>query len=221
METQTTQSSSLEEKQIIEQELLTMTSHYGSFFARVGLKRIDGAIFGLLTLSKRPISSEEIESILGLSQSAVSQSLKTLTIYSMIETIEHKDHKRLKIHYVKEDAMSIVSSVIRKRELEYLNEFEKMNQKVLELIHDEKRVKRINSILLTTKFAKTLAEFIIDLTDKYENPSLVVEKIPQMLNMVKSNLTTLSNTKEKIQAHFFSKIGELLNTKDSTNGELK
>lgn len=206
---------------VIESELLEMVNHFGIFFARVGFKRIDGAIFGLLTFSKRPLRSEEIESLLGLSQSAVSQSLKTLTIYSMIETVDDKEQKRLKLHYIKEDAMAIVSSVIRKRELEYLREFEKMNLRSLDYIKedkDDKRKNRINSILMTTRFAKTLAEFIAELTDKYENPYSVLEKIPTVFQMLKGNVDLIGQTKDKIQNQIIGKLGSFLtNSGQATN----
>lgn len=201
--------------EVIEDELLEMINHFGNFFSRVGFKRIDGAIFGLLTFSKRPLSSEEIESLLNLSQSAVSQSLKTLSIYSMVETIDHKDLKRLKLHYVKDDAIAIVSSVIRKRELEYLREFEKMNLKSLEIIKDDKRKTRINSILLTTRFAKTLSEFIVELTDKYENPYSIIDKIPLVFSMIKSNKDLITQTKDKIQGQIITKLGDFLSSGES------
>lgn len=200
--------------EIIEDELLEMINHFGNFFSRVGFKKIDGAIFGLLTFAKKPLRSEEIESLLNLSQSAVSQSLKTLNIYSMVETVDDKDQKRLKLHFIKDDAMAIVSSVIRKRELEYLREFEKMNIKSLEIISDTKRKERVNSILLTTRFAKTLAEFIAELTDKHDNPYSIIDKVPAMFQILRGNADLIGQTKDKLQTQLLNKLGNFLSSGD-------
>jgi len=60
-------------------DLLTEISCFESFLNNIGFKRIDGAIYGLLVLSETPLTSDEIEKTLSLSQSAISLSLKTLT----------------------------------------------------------------------------------------------------------------------------------------------
>ena len=59
----------------IEPEIQKELPHFEMFFNRIGFKRIDGSVFGLLVLSKKALTSEEIEEALGLSQSAVSLSL--------------------------------------------------------------------------------------------------------------------------------------------------
>ena len=60
--------------EFIESDFLEEIRHFENFLSRVGFKRIDGAVYGLLVLAKRPLSSEEIEKALDLSQSAVSLS---------------------------------------------------------------------------------------------------------------------------------------------------
>ncbi len=198
----------------IEDELFNLLPHFESFFSRVGFKRIDGAVFGLLTFSKDALSSDEIEKILNLSQSAVSQSLKTLALYSMIETYDHKEIKRLKLHSVKEDAIQIVSSVIRKRELGHLQEFEKMSMKALQIVEDDKRKSRLGSILITTQFAKTVSQFLVDLTDEIENPYPIIEKLPQVFNLLKTNMPHLGNAKDQIQSKIMGKLGSWLSNGD-------
>lgn len=176
----------------VESELLELLPHYESFFNRVGFKRIDGAVFGLLCFTKKALSSDEIETTLSLSQSAVSQSLKTLTQYSMIDCRDHKEIKRQKVHFAKEDALSIVSSILRKRELEYLNEFEKMSNQAIRVIgknntHDI-RLKRMMSIKSTAVFAKSLCDIIINVNTEFENPYPIMERFPLFVSFVKKNV---------------------------------
>ena len=103
----------------IETDLIQEIVHFEDFFSRMGFKRIDGSIFGLLVLANRPLTSEEIEETLQLSQSAVSLSLKTLGQIGAIESRDSKSESKAKHHFAKEDSLAIVASVFRKREEEY------------------------------------------------------------------------------------------------------
>jgi DNA-binding transcriptional regulator GbsR (MarR family) len=66
-----------------------------------------------LVLSERPLTSPEIEKALNLSQSATSTSLKTLSHYGAIETIESRE-SRVQIHSARLDMLSIVSAIFSK-----------------------------------------------------------------------------------------------------------
>ena len=116
----------MEAPDFIEPELLEEIPAFEEFLKRMGLKRIEGAVYGLLTLSNRPLSSEEIEQTLNLSQSAVSMALKTLTYYGAIESMRDTREKKGQIHQAKTDSVSIVSTVFKKREQEAIEEFKNM-----------------------------------------------------------------------------------------------
>ena len=60
-------------------ELLHELKYFEDFLKKIGFKRIEGSVYGYLALSENSLSSEDIQEGLGLSQSAVSNSLKTLT----------------------------------------------------------------------------------------------------------------------------------------------
>lgn len=173
---------------------------FEKFFARVGFKKIDGAVFGLLSLSETPLKSEEIEQILNLSQPAVSNALKNLNQYSMIGTKDHPENKRVKIHFAKENAISIVSGVLKKRELSYLEDFEKISKKALTEDIPDKVQSRFTHILSTTQFAKSLTEVIIKIDQEFENPYPIINNIPKAINFIKDNqkvgLEQIKNTQK-------------------------
>ncbi|EQC52260.1 GbsR/MarR family transcriptional regulator [Bacteriovorax sp. DB6_IX] len=204
---------------VIEDELIEKLPHFESFFNRVGFKRIDGAIFGLLCFSKKPLTSEQIETKLGLSQSAVSQSLKTLAQYSMIESRDHRELKRLKLHYAKDDALKVVSSVIRKRELEYLREFEVMASEALKIVDDEPRKKRLSTILATSTFARTLCEVIVNVSDELKNPYPVIEKLPQFASFMQAGIPKVEVATEQIKNQIKNTFQNKLNGWLDASGE--
>lgn len=193
---------------LIDEVILNELPHFENFFDRIGFKRIDGAVFGLLTLTHRALSSEEIQSILNLSQSAVSQSLKTLNHFGAIETRDSKDRK-FKVHQAKTDSLKIVASVFRKREQEMVQEFKQMAQRVLELekSHDQTlgslRAIRMKSIIKTCEMAEATMNFVMHLatsknSEEFQN---IIEKFPKALNTLlewKENRELSGEIKEKL-----------------------
>ncbi len=163
--------------------------YFENFFDRIGFKRIDGAVFGLLTLTENPLSSEEIQSILNLSQSAVSQSLKTLNHYGAIETRDSKDRK-FKVHYAKTDSLKIVASVFRKREQEMVYEFKQMALRILEIEKSSHpnlsslRAIRMKSIIKTCEMAEATMNFVMHLatSKNADDFQVIIEKFPKALN---------------------------------------
>jgi DNA-binding transcriptional regulator GbsR (MarR family) len=175
---------------IIEDQLLGEIPVFENFLYKVGFKRNEGAIYGLLVLCERPLTSEEIEKVLGLSQSAVSQGLKCLTLYGAVETRESRDPlRRIKEHYAKEDSLAIVASVFRKREQETIEEFKKMAKRIQVYSSkdvDGPRSRRIRSIVSTCEIAESVMSFVISLAGvgqgaMYEE---VVQNLPKVLEML-------------------------------------
>lgn len=163
---------------------------FENFLHKIGFKRNEGAIYGLLVLSEKALSSEEIEKTLGLSQSAVSQGLKRLTLYGAVETRESRDpERRVKEHFAKEDSLAIVSSVFRKREQETIEEFKKMAKRVLASDprgKHKKRNRRLNSIVSTCEIAESVMNFVISLAGVGQGALYdeVVHNLPKVLDML-------------------------------------
>ncbi|MBL6989824.1 MAG: hypothetical protein ISR65_08595 [Bacteriovoracaceae bacterium] len=198
---------------LFESPLMDELPHFESFFHNVGLKRVDGAIFGLLVLSEEALSSEEIESALGLSQSATSVSLKNLTHYLAIESIDCRK-RRCKLHRARKDSLSIVSAIIRKREQHIVEEFKLMITRSLNytLEHEAdrtpKRITRLKSILLTCNFSQTLMSFVIALggLQASKQYTQIIGRLPVVLDLLIGGATPIANMTSNIKTNIAHKL---------------
>lgn len=192
----------------IEAEILNELPNFEVFFSRIGFKRIDGSVFGLLALSKKPLTSEEIESTLKLSQSAVSLSLKTLSHFGAIETIIDRENHgaKSKLHFAKVDALSIVASVFRKREEEVIADFKTMALRVLlktNDLEDSLRKKRLQSIVNTCEMAESVMNFVITVAqhkNKTDGSSIydaqyeaLIKNFPKVLNILSQKTAPIAD----------------------------
>lgn len=205
----------LNECDFITEDLMEEIVVFENFLDRIGFKRIDGSVFGLLVLSSRPLSSEEIERTLGLSQSAVSLSLKNLAHFGAIETRDARQ-KRLKLHNAKENSLSIVASVFRKREQESVLEFKEMAQRSLKKMakdpENSSRITRLQSILATCQLAEEVIVFVMNLA-KIENQEVyrqIINRVPKTLNMMMKTAIPLGNATEKVAEKLTDKFKETL-----------
>jgi DNA-binding transcriptional regulator GbsR (MarR family) len=190
---------------IIEPEVLKELVYFENFFNQMGFKRIDGSVYGLLVLAKKPLTSEEIEETLKLSQSAVSLSLKNLVHFGAIETKDLRENSKAKVHSAKEDSISIVASVFRKRQQEYVSDFKMMAQRVLEKSQGsnfEARGKRLQSIITTCEIAESVMNFVITLAQNKSKEShesyvahyeAIVKKLPRALDLIASTSGPISD----------------------------
>ncbi len=189
---------------IVEPEFFKELPSFEVFFDRIGFKRIDGSVFGLLVLAKKPLTSEEIEQTLGLSQSAISLSLKTLSHFGAIETTGDRDNPgtKARLHSAKEDSIAIVASVFRKREEEIINDFKKMAIRVLERSEGPEhttRKKRMQSIVTTCEIAESVMNFVITLAhnksrSEYEaHYEALVKRLPKALDLLSSTTAPLTD----------------------------
>ncbi|MBC7429737.1 MAG: ArsR family transcriptional regulator [Bacteriovorax sp.] len=202
---------------IVEPEILKELPSFEIFFSRIGFKRIDGSVFGLLVLAKKPLTSEEIEQTLNLSQSAVSLSLKTLTTFGAVETTGDRDNReaRARLHSAKEDSLSIVASVFRKREEEVVADFKRMAQRVLERSESSEyvsRKRRMQSILTTCEIAESVMNFVITMAHSKSRSEYdaqyeaMVKRLPKALDIIASTAGPLAdftmNIKENLTEKF-------------------
>jgi len=203
---------------IVEPDILKELPHFENFFNRIGFKRIDGSVFGLLVLSHKPLTSEEIEEALKLSQSAVSLSLKTLAHFGAIETRDLRENSKAKVHTAKEDSLNIVASVFRKREEEYIVDFKHMAQRVLDKSAGEEnlaRKKRMQSIISTCEIAESVMNFVITIAQNKSRETnehyaaqyeAIVRRLPRALDMIATTAMPLAdmtiNLKESLTERF-------------------
>ncbi len=208
-------------KLTIESELLMELPVFESFLSRVGFKRIDGSVYGLLVLSDKALSSEEIEQYLGLSQSAISNSLKNLSHYNAVGFREHRDNKRIKLHYAKEDSLSIISSIFRKREQLHIEEFKAMAQRLLNKSQSinsnvkSKRNIRLKSIVLSCEIAESVINFVISVTQLgvVENHPYILKKFPRVLDLMLKGAGPLSDLAGNLSSNITEQMKSSLTDK--------
>lgn len=221
--------SHLKVEQIIEPYLLEEIPAFENFLHNIGFKRNEGAIYGLLVLSNRPLSSEEIEKSLCLSQSAVSQALKKLTHFGAVETRESRvSEKRVKEHFAKEDSLAIVATVFRKREQEAIEEFKKMAARLLHKEEqqanvpnkeNENRKRRLKSILSTCEIAESVINFVMSLVQIGKGPMYdeVVQNLPWALKLITQGTDSVSGIAQKMAGQLARKAPENFAKKIKTN----
>lgn len=195
------------EKKILSDEDLKYIPIFENFLKKIGFKRVDGAIFGLLVLSERPLTSPEIEETLNLSQSATSTSLKTLSHYGAIETIESRE-KRAQIHSAKLDMLAVVSAIFSKRDQEDILGLKKMAQKILQENNvGPKSEKRLESIVLTCEIAESVMNFVMGLSKKQipESYPQIIKRLPKVLDLLSQSVDISSSIKDLVASKILKK----------------
>ncbi|WP_372654268.1 GbsR/MarR family transcriptional regulator [Halobacteriovorax sp.] len=206
----------MENGQIIEQTLLDELPAFENFLNRIGFKRIEGSVYGLLVLSPSPLTSVEIENTLQLSQPAVSNALKVLTHYGAVVSRDSKREdldRRIKVHTVKEDSLSIVASVFRKREQETIQDFKQMAIRLEKISRDlstenDPRNKRLKSIVSTCEIAESVISFVVELTKSKlpEEYPQVINQLPRTLQLLTSGVVPMANLTDQVKKSLTSKL---------------
>ena len=185
----------------IDKKLLKEIPIFESFFNQFGLKRVDGAIYGLLVLSESPLNASNIEKILNLSQSAVCQSLKILKHYGAVESYDvKKKERRCQMHTAREDSLKIVATIFKKRDQQMIEDFQQMADNVLTYDRnrgkspDSPRMRRMNSIVATSKVANTMIDFIIQLSQSPlpREYSVITKRFSKLLGLITQGIGPLS-----------------------------
>lgn len=161
----------------ISQNHLEKIPFFEDIFHQFGLKRVDGAVYGLLVLSEHPLSSEKIEKGLHLSQSAVSQSLSTLKNHMAVESSDNKKNgRRHRVHWAREDSLKIIASIFRKREQQIIENFKDMCQKLVknDPPHSQRSL-RVKSLIQSCEMGESMIQFITELSQ-----SPLIQRHPKM-----------------------------------------
>lgn len=195
------------EKKILSDEELKYIPIFENFLKKIGFKRVDGAIFGLLILSEKPLTSPEIEKTLNLSQSATSTSLKTLSHYGAIETIESRE-TRVQIHSAKLNMLAVVSAIFSKRDQEDILGLKKTVKKILQENNvGPKSEKRLESIILTCEIAESVMNFVMGLSQKQipESYPQIIKRLPKVLDLLTHSVDISSSLKDMVNSKIFKK----------------
>ncbi len=134
------------------------------FFKTFGFKRIHGRVWGLLVLSRGPLSSREITEQLSISQGSTSTALTELTEWGAIRS-EFDSSRRCHLHSPVGNALSIVATVFRRREQVAFQQFKQATTRSLEFVTKrygprDPRVVTLRSIISTCEIGDALMELV-------------------------------------------------------------
>ncbi len=149
----------------VDDPLLDELPTFELFFKTFGFKRVHGRIWGLLVLSRRPLSSKEISGTLALSLAATSTTLHELAEWGAIQST-FDSSRRCHVHSPVGNALSIVATVFRRREQVVFQQFRRTADRALAFIrerHGERdpRVLTLRSILSTLNIAEAMMQLVL------------------------------------------------------------
>ena len=135
------------------------------FFKTFGFKRVQGRIWGLLVLAGQPLSSREISESLSLSQGATSTAVNDLLEWGAI-TSEFDSPRRCHLHAPVRDTLSIVATVLRRREQVVFGQFKQASAKTLAYVNDrygekDARAMTLRSIISTCEIAEAVMGLVV------------------------------------------------------------
>lgn len=148
----------------LEQELKDELGTFEAFFKTFGFKRIHGRVWGLLVLAGQPISAKEVVAELGISQGAASTTINELVEWGAVSST-FDNGRRCNVHEAVGNTLSIVATVLRRREQVAFDHFKTGATRMLEIIRErhgnkDPRVLSLRSIIATCDLADAVMKLI-------------------------------------------------------------
>lgn len=134
------------------------------FFKTFGFKRILGRVWGLLVLAGQPLSSKEISQGLSISQGATSTALNDLAEWGAVQSA-FDPARRCQLHTAQGNTLSIVATVLRRREQVVFGQFKAGAERILGLVRKrygnrDPRVLTLRSIISSCEIAESLMQLV-------------------------------------------------------------
>lgn len=149
----------------LEEPLAVQLPVFEHFFKTFGFKRLHGRIWGLLVLSGHALSAREISGALSLSQGATSTALNELVEWGAI-TSEFDSSRRCQLHSPVSNTLSIVATVMRRREQVAFQQFRAAAARTLTYVQErygerDPRVFTLRSIISTCEIAESVVQLVV------------------------------------------------------------
>lgn len=149
---------------VLDPELEKELPVFEAFFKAFGFKRMHGRVWGLLVLAGQPLSSKDISHELSISLAATSTTLNDLTEWGAIQSA-FDPARRCNLHSPVENTLSIVATVLRRREQVAFQRFKEGATRALQVIekrHGKKdpRVLTLRSVLSTCDIADAVMQLV-------------------------------------------------------------
>jgi DNA-binding transcriptional regulator GbsR (MarR family) len=135
------------------------------FFKTVGFKRIHGRVWGLLVLAGQPLSSKEVGTELAISLGATSTTLHELAEWGAI-TSSFDSTRRCHLHAPVGNTLSIVATVLRRREQVIFGQFKQNATRTLDYVRErygerDPRALSLRSIISSCEIAEAVIELVL------------------------------------------------------------
>jgi len=110
-------------------ELKNLSIKIGQFMQYWGFKRIHGAIWAHVFLSKEPVDATQLVKLLGVSKALVSLAMKDLVEYDVIRRSGRGDGRKILLE-ANPDVLTVITNVLKKREQTLISETLKACEKL-------------------------------------------------------------------------------------------
>ena len=149
----------------LDEPLRSQLPTFEVFFKTVGFKRIHGRVWGLLVLAGQPLSSKEIAHELSISLGATSTTLNELTEWGAI-TSSFDSARRCHLHAPVGNTLSIVATVLRRREQVIFSQFKQNATRTLDYVRErygerDPRVLTLRSIISSCEIGEAVIELVL------------------------------------------------------------
>ena len=149
----------------LDEHLAAQLPTFEQFFKTFGFKRVHGRIWGLLVLRGEPISAREISEDLALSRGATSTAVNELLEWGAV-TSEFDSARRCHLHSPVSDTLSIVATVLRRREQVAFQQFRTAASRTLTYVSErygekDPRVLTLRSIISTCEIAEAIMQLVV------------------------------------------------------------
>ena len=139
-----------------DQELRTLSLSIGNFIRYWGFRRVHGAIWTQLYLSKSPLSCTDLARRLKVSKSLVSPALEELCRYRLIREAPAPNEKT-KVYFAVENINEVIQHVLKSRETKMLKQITKDYSKFSEgadvqSVFNSGRIKTLGEMILSANF---------------------------------------------------------------------
>ena len=150
---------------LLDEHLAQQLPTFEQFFKTFGFKRVHGRIWGLLVLTATPLSAKDISNTLGLSQGATSTATNELLEWGAV-TSEFDPTRRCHLHAPVSNTLSIVATVIRRREQVAFQQFRVAAARTLGYVSErygerDPRVLTLRSIISTCEIAEAVMQLVV------------------------------------------------------------
>ncbi|CAG1011800.1 MAG: hypothetical protein KBG84_04280 [Planctomycetes bacterium] len=148
----------------LDEKLREHLRDFETFFEAIGFKQRQGRVWGMLVLAGRPLSLGEVAEQLGISIGSASEALTELREWGAI-TSEFSPTHRAQLHSPVSDTLSIVATVLRRREQVAIERFKESARHALAHLQrgDERdpRIETLQSIVTTSDIAQGAIQFFV------------------------------------------------------------